>query len=269
MLDIDEYSFCEDTRCPKGHILCGEVGQDTILYELGEDFPTLSLTNKSEDDHFKQIPMEDEYTGRMPQGPSYLPLGSQPESKPVSPFSEPVEVGENDSLSQCFTGTESLVELANCCSSDLSCGTHPMEGYSDKCLQNSCPHCNTRDAATQDRGCSLGLDKETNCGTACRMPCKESPRKPGHFTDSLKESGPTPLCSCGSDSPSGDQNASATNTGARSDPADGNDTKHQTTKSTSGANSNSSDLPAASGKPLTPRTLVHMTLLGCIYSPAS
>ncbi|KAJ6654690.1 hypothetical protein lerEdw1_006650, partial [Lerista edwardsae] len=247
LLDIDEYSFCEDMRCPKGHILCGEVGQDTILYELGEDFPTLSLVNKSEDDHFKQIPTEDEYTGRMPQGPSYLPLVSQSESKPVSPFSEPMEVGENDSLSQCFTGTESLVELVNCCSSDLSCGTDPIEEYSDKCLQNSCPPCNARDTATQDRGRSLGLDEETNYCTACRMPCRESPRKPGHSTDSLKESGPTPLCSCGPDSPSGDQNASASNTGARSDPSDGNDTKHQTTKSTSGANCKSSDLPAASG----------------------
>lgn len=249
LLDLDEYSFSEDMRCPKGHILCGEVDQDTIHYELGKNFPTLSLITNTEDDHFRQIPMEDEYTGRMPQGPFYLPLVSQSESKPVTPFSEPIEVGENDSISQCFTGTESLVELSNCCSSDLSCGMDPTDAYSDKCLQNSCHRCNPRDAATQDGVCSFGLDEESNFCTACGMPCRESPRKPGNATDSLKENAPTPWCTCGLDSPTGEKNASASNTGAGSDPSDGNEATHQNTKSTSEAKCSSSDLPAASGKP--------------------
>ncbi|XP_066481830.1 tumor necrosis factor receptor superfamily member 11A [Tiliqua scincoides] len=247
LLDLDEYSFCEDMRCPKGHILCGEVGQDTIHYELGEDFPTLPLITKTEGDHFRQIPMEDEYTDRMPQGPSYIPLVNQSGSTPVTLFSEPMEVGENDSISQCFTGTESVVDLSNCCSSDLSCGTDPIDAYSDKCLQNSCYRCNTRDAATQDRGCFLGLGEETNYCTACGMPCTESSRKPENATDSLKESDPTPVCTCELDSSTGEKNASASNTGTRREPSDGNDTTHQNTKTTSEAKRNSSDPPAASG----------------------
>ncbi|XP_053169527.1 tumor necrosis factor receptor superfamily member 11A [Hemicordylus capensis] len=237
LLDLDEYSFSEGECCPDGSCARGKVGQDSIHF--GSDFPTFSLMTESEDDHFRQMPMEDEYMDRMPQGPCYLLLKNQSESKPISPFSEPLEVGENDSLSQCFTGTESLVELTNCCCSDVSCGMDPVHPSPDKCLQNYCHQCacsNMRDVETQDISDSLIMPEEINDYTPCRASCKESPRQPGNAADYCKESGPTPLCSCGLDSPSVDQNASASNVGARSEPSDGNDTKHQP-----------ADPPAASG----------------------
>ncbi|XP_062986332.1 tumor necrosis factor receptor superfamily member 11A [Elgaria multicarinata webbii] len=250
LVGFDEYSFAEDLRCPHGHILAGKAGPDTVCYGLGEDFPTMSLSTVSEDDQFRQIPMEDEYMDRMSHGRHYLPLLSQSESKPVSPFSEPLEVGENDSLSQCFTGMESLVELTNCCCSEPSCATDPIHASPHKCLQNSC-HQSTcrsmRDVANRDGGASLLIPEETNVCTACRVSCREFPIKPGSATDTFKESGPSILGNCGSDSPSVDQNGSGSNASARSDPSDGNDAKPQNAKRTSESNCSPSDSPAASG----------------------
>uniref|UniRef100_A0A8D2L0Q8 TNF receptor superfamily member 11a n=1 Tax=Varanus komodoensis TaxID=61221 RepID=A0A8D2L0Q8_VARKO len=136
LLDHDEYSFLGDLCCSHEHMLTRKAGSDTVHYGSGEDFPTMSLSVVSEDDHFRQMPMEDEYMDRMHQGPHYLPLLSQSESQPVSPFSEPLEVGENDSISQCFTGMESLVDLTSHC----SCGMDHLQASSQKCLQNPSPY---------------------------------------------------------------------------------------------------------------------------------
>ncbi|KAH0617980.1 hypothetical protein JD844_016818 [Phrynosoma platyrhinos] len=250
LLDLDEYSFSEDVCCPHGQMVSGKAGHDAIHYGLGEDFPTPSLTSMSEDDHFRQIPMEDEYMDRISHGPHYLPLLSQPENKPVSPFSGPLEVGENDSLSQCFTGTESLIEFANCCCSDTSCGMDALHASSHKCLLTSCHHSacsNMRDVDNQETSDSLFKPEETNSCTACKASCAESPSKHGYAANSLKENSPSPLGTCGLESPSLSHIGSASSIGVKSDTWDGNGTKRQNTKRTSETNCSTSDTPAASG----------------------
>ncbi|XP_061446264.1 tumor necrosis factor receptor superfamily member 11A isoform X2 [Rhineura floridana] len=250
LLDLDEYSFSEDACYQHGHIVNGKGGPDTIHYESGEDFPTLSLAIVSEDDRFRQIPTEDEYMDRMTQGPCYFPLLSRPENKPVPPFSEPLEVGENDSLSQCFTGTESLMDSTNYCCSDSSYVMDPIHDPSHKCLQNYCHQStcsNMGDVDNQGIGTSLLIPKETIRCTACCVSCRESPNKAGSATHSLKESGPFPPCSCGLDFPSEDHNGSASNAGVRNDPSDGNGMRKQNAKRPSESKCSTSDLPAASG----------------------
>nr|XP_034981316.1 tumor necrosis factor receptor superfamily member 11A isoform X1 [Zootoca vivipara] len=249
LLDLDEYSFSEDACYPHGDIQNRKASPAAIRCELGDDFPTLPPAAVSEDDQFRQIPTEDEYMDRTTQGSCYFPLLSRPESKPVSPFSEPLEVGENDSLSQCFTGTESLIDSANCCCSDPSCGMDPVHASSHQCLQNSFhqPSCSSMgDADNQGIGVSLSVPKEIRC-TACCVSCRESSSKAGNTMHSLKESGPSPLCTCCLDSPSVDQCGSASNNGVRSDPSDGNGTKDHNAKRAPESNGSPSDPPAASG----------------------
>uniref|UniRef100_UPI002540DB0C tumor necrosis factor receptor superfamily member 11A n=1 Tax=Euleptes europaea TaxID=460621 RepID=UPI002540DB0C len=213
LLDLDEYSFSDDLCFPTGHIVCENADTDTIHYESGEDFPMLSLGSEKEDDHLRPVPTEDEYLDRIPQGCGYLPLLSQPDSAPALLLSEPLEVGENDSLSQCFAGTESLVDLSNCCGSSLSWGTDSPRASSDKCPQNSCHLCGRStmgDAGSQDTGGSLLMPTVTNCPA------------------------------CGNDPTS--------TPGARGEPSDGTEAKDQNAKrSNAGSKCNTSDLPAASG----------------------
>ncbi|XP_044282465.1 tumor necrosis factor receptor superfamily member 11A [Varanus komodoensis] len=243
LLDHDEYSFLGDLCCSHEHMLTRKAGSDTVHYGSGEDFPTMSLSVVSEDDHFRQMPMEDEYMDRMHQGPHYLPLLSQSESQPVSPFSEPLEVGENDSISQCFTGMESLVDLTSHC----SCGMDHLQASSQKCLQNPSPCSNMRNVDNQDGAASLLMPEERNVCTACGASCREFISKPGSATESFKDSGPSAIGNCGLDSLSVDHSGSGSNADTESDPSDGNDTKPQNAKRVSESNWSSSDFPAASG----------------------
>ncbi|XP_067323628.1 tumor necrosis factor receptor superfamily member 11A isoform X2 [Anolis sagrei] len=238
------YSFSEDAFYP--HVN-GEGAPDAIHCELGEDFPKQSLITMSEDDHFRQVPMEDEYMDRISHGPHYLPLLGQAESKPISCFSEPLEVGENDSLSQCFMGTENVMEFPYCCCSDASYGTDTVQAPSHKCLPTSCHHSACRDADMQDISDSLLRSGETSGCTANKASCSESPSK--HFCagNSLEDNSPSPLGTYGLDSPSLGQTDSASNSGIRSDPFDGNGTKQQNAKRIPELNCNTSDAPAASG----------------------
>ncbi|XP_025023502.1 tumor necrosis factor receptor superfamily member 11A isoform X1 [Python bivittatus] len=248
LLDLDKCCFPDDIHYPHEHLLSEKDGPDKILYGSREDFPVLFLTTMSEDDHFKQIPMEDEYMDKGSHGPCYLPLVSQSESKPESPFSEPLEVGENDSLNYLFTGTENLVELVNCCCLDPSCGMDPIHASSHKYLQSSCNQftCSKmRDVDNEDIGISLLMSEETHsfASSSCRQP----PNKLDNAAGSLKENGSSLLGTCGLESSSVDQNGSANNIGNRSDSSDGKGTKDQNTKRTSESSYNASDPPAASG----------------------
>ncbi|XP_074842041.1 tumor necrosis factor receptor superfamily member 11A isoform X2 [Carettochelys insculpta] len=251
LLALDDYVFSEDMVCPNGHTLYGKGSPDTIHYELGENIPTLSLVTESEEDHFRQIPMEDEYVDRAPHADGFLPLLSQRDSKPMSPFSEPLEVGENDSLSQCFTGTESTVDLAGCDSFDLSCGMDCIRASSDKYLQKSfhCT-CHVKEAERKD------TDRfPVNNGLGCGVSLRESPRKRREpvgaavdYSAVSTENGLYPQCTCGLDIPSAGQSTLANNPGIEDIPSEGTDTKHQkTNRSTAGANCSTSDLPQALG----------------------
>lgn len=238
LLDLDKYCFPDEVHYSCEHLLSGKDDPEKILYGSRENFPALILTTISEDDHFRQIPMENEYMDKVSHGQCYLPLVSQSDSKPTSPFSEPLEVGENDSLNYFFTGTENLEELVHCCCLD------PIHASSDKYLQSSCNHftcAKMRDVDTEDAGTSLLLSEEKH-SSSCRQP----PNKLDNAADSLKENGSSLLGTCGLESSSVDQNGSANNIGDQSDSSDGKD---QNTKRTSESSYNVSDPPAASGKP--------------------
>ncbi|XP_026556861.1 tumor necrosis factor receptor superfamily member 11A [Pseudonaja textilis] len=245
LLDLDQYGFPDEVHHPCDHLLSEKDGPDQILYGSRENFPALFLTTISEDGHFRQMPMEDEYTDKVSNGQHYLPLVSQSDSKPASPFSEPLEVGENDSLNYFFTGTEKLEELVHCCCLDTSCAMDPIHASSHKYLQSSCNHstcAKMRDVDNEDTGTSLLMSEEKH--SFARSPCRQPPNKLDNATDSLKENGSALLGTCGMESSLGDQNGSANNVGDQSDSSDG---KEQNTKRTSESNYNVSDPPAASG----------------------
>lgn len=247
LLDLDKYCFPDEVHYPCEHLLSRKDDPEKILYGSRENFPALFLTTISEDNHFRQIPMEDEYTDKVSHGQCYLPLISQSDSKPTSPFSEPLEVGENDSLNYFFTGTENLEELVHCCCLDPSCAMDPIHASSHKYLQGSCNHftcAKMREVDNEDAGTSLLLSEEKHsfASSSCRQP----PNKLNNAADSLKENGSSLLGTCGLESSSVDQNGSANNIGDQSDSSDGKD---QNTKRTSESSYNVSDPPAASGKP--------------------
>uniref|UniRef100_A0A8D0GIK7 Uncharacterized protein n=1 Tax=Sphenodon punctatus TaxID=8508 RepID=A0A8D0GIK7_SPHPU len=255
LLSLDEDAFCEELHRSNRHDLCMKCGPDTIRYESEEDVPTLSLIAESEGDHFRQTPMEDEYVDRTPYG--YLPLLSRSDSKPVSPFSEPVEVGEDDSLSHCFTGMESLEDLTCCCGADSFYGVDCVHASPGKCLQKSChfDYSNMNEVESQDVNCSMLNPEGMSRCTGCGVPCRESPRKWNELLGAAAENPTVPFeagtaarCTCGSDSPSVDESASTSDASTGDASSDGNDAKYQNTnRSASGANCNTSDLPPASG----------------------
>ncbi|KAL8182612.1 UNVERIFIED_CONTAM: hypothetical protein K2H54_058624 [Gekko kuhli] len=234
-----------------GHIACEKAGTDTIHYESEEESLAPSLESETENSHLHQVPTEDEYLDRIPHGHGYLPLLSQPDSIPPLLFSEPLEVEENVSLSQCFVGTESLVETSNCCCSEFSCGADPSCASSDKGPLPSCYRCscdNTGHIESQDTSGSLPAPTVTNSCPACGVSSRESPRKPGNTADSLKQSEPSPQCTCGLDSSSANQSAPTSSPSATGEPADGTEAKHQNAKrNNAGANGSASDPPVASG----------------------
>ncbi|XP_069884941.1 tumor necrosis factor receptor superfamily member 11A [Dipodomys merriami] len=102
----------------------------------GEDAVVFSLVSEEEmeGDPFRQIPTEDEYVDRPPQTPDSSLHPSPPGSKSTPPFSEPLEVGENDRFSQCFLGTESLGESESCLSTGPPSRTDWILGSPEKDL---------------------------------------------------------------------------------------------------------------------------------------
>uniref|UniRef100_A0A8C8SUE3 TNF receptor superfamily member 11a n=1 Tax=Pelusios castaneus TaxID=367368 RepID=A0A8C8SUE3_9SAUR len=257
LLALGDYCFSEDMGCPNGHTLYGKGSPDTIHYELTEYIPPLSSVMASEDDSFRHIPMEDEYVDRTPHAPGYLPLLSRLDSKSVSPFSEPLEVGENDSLSQCFTGTESMVDLSGCHSSDPSCGMDRILTSSDAYLQKSC-HCtynHMKETERKDTDHFPVTSESVNNYMGCRVSSRDSPHKwreplwaAVDSTTVSPENGLYPQCTCGLDFPSAGQSSLGSNLSTEDSSSEGTDTMHQnTSRSTSGANCSTSDLPQASG----------------------
>ncbi|XP_031235692.1 tumor necrosis factor receptor superfamily member 11A [Mastomys coucha] len=93
-----------------GARVCGPV------CAAGRDSRTFTLVSEVETqgDLSRKIPTEDEYTDRPSQPSNGSLFLIQQGSKSIPLFQEPLEVGENDSLSQCFTGTESMVDSEGC-----------------------------------------------------------------------------------------------------------------------------------------------------------
>lgn len=161
--------FSADRCCPAGAGVCGRAGAGCAQ---AEDTRMLTLVSEVEGDSFKQVPTEDEYVDRPPQNPDSSLCLPGPGSRSTPPFSEPLEVGEDDSLSQAFTGTESLPEAEGCNLAEPPCRTDWMPTSSEKYLQReveggSCPHWAASPWADGCAGCGnpSGEDREPFLGS--------------------------------------------------------------------------------------------------------
>ncbi|KAM9225137.1 tumor necrosis factor receptor superfamily member 11A isoform 1-T1 [Dugong dugon] len=133
LLTLEKKVFSEDMCYPEAGVCAGEGAT------------MLSLASEIKGDSFRQMPMEDEYVDRPSQTPDCLLVLTQPGSRSTPPFSGPLEVGENDSLSQCFTGTESMVDSESYNLAKPLCRTDWIPMSSEKYLQREvegdlCPH---------------------------------------------------------------------------------------------------------------------------------
>ncbi|XP_006837641.1 PREDICTED: tumor necrosis factor receptor superfamily member 11A [Chrysochloris asiatica] len=173
LLTLEEKVFSEDMCYPAGGACAME---DTTL---------LSLVSEIEGDPFRQMPMEDEYVDRPAQTPDSLLVLTQSGSQCTPPFPEPLEVGENDSLNQCFTGTESLADSGSCHLEEPLCRTDWMPVVSEKYLQReaeagTCPHWAASSPLAD--GCTG---------------CSDPPGEDGEPMMGSPKSGPLPQCAYG------------------------------------------------------------------------
>ncbi|XP_020137826.2 tumor necrosis factor receptor superfamily member 11A [Microcebus murinus] len=235
LLTLEEKPFPEDMCYPDGSGVCRGACAGGGPYAQGEDVRMLSLVSKTETDGdpFKQIPTEDEYMDRPSQPPDCLLFLTQPGSKSTPPFSEPLEVGENDSLSQCFTGTESMVDSESCNFTEPLCRTEWISVASEKYLQKeveggNCPHW----AAS-----SNSADGCTGCGNP--------PREDHEPLMGSPKCGPLPQCAYGMGLPP-EEVASGAERGDQ--PQDGADGRlPSSTRGGAGSGGSPSDQPPASG----------------------
>jgi len=100
LLTLEQKVFSEDTCHPEAGGACAAA------CPLRGDAEMLSLVSEIDGDPCRPVPTEDEYTDRSPRTADSVVALTPPGGR--SPFPEPLEVGENDSFSQCFTGTDSL-----------------------------------------------------------------------------------------------------------------------------------------------------------------
>ena len=100
LLTLEQKVFSEDTCHPEVGGACAAA------CPLRRDAEMLSLVSEIDGDPCRPVPTEDEYTDRSPRTADSVVVLTPPGGR--SPFPEPLEVGENDSFSQCFTGTDSL-----------------------------------------------------------------------------------------------------------------------------------------------------------------
>lgn len=176
----------EAVCCADGAGVCGGACAGGEPCAQGEDAGMFLVSEVAvKVDPSRQVPTEDEYSDKPSQPPDGLLLLTQPGSKYAPPFPEPLEVGENDSLSQCFTGTESTVDSESCPFMEPPCRTDWIPVSPEKYLQKeveggSCAPW----AASSSSG-----DSCTGCGN----PPGED-REPR--MDSLKH-GPLPQCAHG------------------------------------------------------------------------
>uniref|UniRef100_A0A667GNZ7 Tumor necrosis factor receptor superfamily member 5 n=1 Tax=Lynx canadensis TaxID=61383 RepID=A0A667GNZ7_LYNCA len=230
LLTLEEKMFPEDMCCPDGVGLCGGVCAGGGPCAQGEDAGVLTLVSEIEGDPFRQMPTEDEYVDRPFQTPDSSLSLPRPGSKSTPPFPEPLEVGENDSLSQCFTGTEGLVDSESCNFTEPPCRTDWIPIAPEKYLQKeveggNCPHWAASPSSAE--GCA-----------GCRNPPGED-REP--LTPTAK-SGPLPQCAYGMGPP---PEEAAEGTGQPTDRADVR--LPGSVRGGPGSGSPSSDQPPASG----------------------
>ncbi|XP_060227443.1 tumor necrosis factor receptor superfamily member 11A isoform X3 [Meriones unguiculatus] len=127
LMTLEEKTVPEDLCYPEDGAAgvcgpgCAAVG--TCVEGGGDGMFTLVSEVEMQGDLSRKIPTEDEYTDRPSQPAAASLFLIQPGNKSTPPFQEPLEVGENDSLSQCFTGTESTVDSEGCYFTEPPCRT--------------------------------------------------------------------------------------------------------------------------------------------------
>ncbi|NXA38146.1 TNR11 factor, partial [Eudromia elegans] len=256
LLAPDGYSPRGNTCCTSSHFLCMNSSPQAAPYGAVGNPPGFSVVSETNDDHFPPVPMEDEYTDKDLNATDCLSLLSQPDSKTVSTFSEPVEIGENDSLNQCFSGVGSTEDVSAAQGSDPSSKVDStyaaIDRYVQKCCQQplTCP----KEADTKDTdGLAVSHDAEKVC-VRCGVLYRGSPRKRGkpyhdaaNSAPTSPEMGPYAQCTCGLHVPSAAQSTLASGHGTDDASSEGTDTKSQRTRTTSGTSSSTSDLPPVSG----------------------
>ncbi|XP_032149568.1 tumor necrosis factor receptor superfamily member 11A isoform X1 [Sapajus apella] len=189
LLTLEEKTFPDDMCYPGQGGVCQGTCAGGGPYAQGEGARMLSLVieTEMEEDGFRQMPMEDEYMDRPSQPADNLLFLTEPGSRSTPPFSEPLEVGENDSLSQCFTGTQSTVGSESCNCTEPLCGTDWIPVSSENYLQKEVDggHCQHWAASPSPNWADV-------C-TGCRKP-------PGEDCEPLEGSpkhGPLPRCAYG------------------------------------------------------------------------
>nr|XP_012803399.2 tumor necrosis factor receptor superfamily member 11A [Jaculus jaculus] len=132
LVTLEEKMVPEDMCYPDRAGVCGPVceSEDARMFSLVSEVDT-------QGDPSRPVPTEDEYTDRASQSPDSSVFLTQPGSKPNPPFPEPLEVGENDSLSHCFTGTESAVDSESCDFPQPPCRTDWTPVSPEKYLQRA------------------------------------------------------------------------------------------------------------------------------------
>nr|KAF6331198.1 TNF receptor superfamily member 11a [Myotis myotis] len=229
LLTLEEKVFSEDLCWPEGAGVCGGACAGCAQ---AEDTRMLTLVSEMEGDSFKQIPMEDEYVDRPPQTPASLLGLTGPGSRSIPPFPEPLEVGEDDSLSQAFTGTETLPDSKSCNLAEPPCRTDWIPMSSEKYLQKeveggNCPHWAASTSADGCAGCGnpSGEDREPFLG--------------------FPKSGPLPQCAYGMGLPPEEAAEEAEGGGQPWDEADAR--PPSSSRGGPGSGSASSEQPPASG----------------------
>ncbi|XP_052592441.1 tumor necrosis factor receptor superfamily member 11A isoform X3 [Peromyscus californicus insignis] len=203
LMSLEEKMLPENMCCLEdGPGVCGPVCAAGGSCAEGGDARMFTLVSEVETqgDLSRKIPTEDEYTDR----PSQLPDGSlfliQPGSRSTPAFQEPLEVGENDSLSQCFTGTESTADSEGCSFIEPPCRTDCTPSSSEKYLKkeiegDSClPWVASSSSTDGYTGCgnTPGEDHEPLMGSLKCGPlpqCAYSMGLPGEAAASVAEAG--------------------------------------------------------------------------------
>ncbi|XP_051468152.1 tumor necrosis factor receptor superfamily member 11A [Apus apus] len=242
--------------CTSGQTPCGNGSPGLVPCEVGGSFQEFSVVTET-DDNFPPVPTEDEYMDKDLNTIDYLSLLSQTASKTVSSFSEPMETGENDSLNQYFSGIGSSEDVSVSQSSYPSSSTVGPHIVTDKLLQKSCQcaHSCLKETGNKDTDSfATNYDSEKIC-VRCGISYRESPRKwskpccpAADCASTSPETGSCAQCTCGLNFLSAGQSTLASDHGMEDASSDSGNMKYQnTSRSTSGTNSNSSDLPPASG----------------------
>lgn len=216
--------------------VCGPVCVAGGPWAEGRDARTFMLVSEVEmqRDLSRKVPTEDEYMDRPSQTPNGSLFLIQPGSKSTPLFQEPLEVGENDSLSQCFTGTESMVDSEGCDFTEPLSRTDCMPVSPEKHLTKEIEG----DSCLPWVASSNSTDGYTGSGNT---PGEDHEPLPG----SLK-CGPLPQCAYSMGLPS-EAAASLAETGVR--PQDRADAKLPSSeRGASGSGNSPSDQPPASGK---------------------